>query len=123
MADDVTRFFDELARRDADPLLSKIRGSARFDLVDGGTTEHWRVTFEKGRVTVDRDGADADCIVTADRTWFARLTRGEENAMAAVLRGTLEIDGDIELMFAIQRAFPGPTPDHRAPADTRSDSR
>ena len=35
MTDEVADFFDELERRGHDPLLAKVTGSVRFDIVDG----------------------------------------------------------------------------------------
>jgi hypothetical protein len=46
---------------------------------------------------------------------FEQLTRGEANAMAAVLRGDIVCTGDVELLFALQRIFPSP-PNQRRPA-------
>jgi hypothetical protein len=58
-------------------------------------------------VVSHQDGLAA-CTIRAERALFGRLCRGEENAMAAVLRGALECTGDVELLYAIQRIFPGP---------------
>jgi putative sterol carrier protein len=108
MADDVTRFFHDLEQRDGDPVLTKTTGRVRFDLVDGRRTDRWTVTVDKGQIAAAHKGGRADCTVRADRAWFARLSRGEENAIAAVLRGALEVTGDVELLFAVERVFPGP---------------
>jgi hypothetical protein len=43
-----------------------------------------------------------------DRRLFEKLITGEENAIAATLRGALVCAGNVELLFAIQRIFPGP---------------
>jgi putative sterol carrier protein len=108
MDDDVTRFFHDLEERGDDPVLTKTAGRVRFELVDGGRTDRWTVAIDKGRVSAAHRGGPADCTVRADRAWFARLSRGEENAIAAVLRGALEVTGDVELLFAIERVLPGP---------------
>ena len=34
-ADPTVRFFDQLSRRGHEPLLRKLSGSVRFDIVDG----------------------------------------------------------------------------------------
>jgi hypothetical protein len=39
---------------------------------------------------------------------FERIARGEANATAAVLRGAVIIDGDMELLVQLQKLFPGP---------------
>ena len=80
----------------------------RFDLVDAGRPDRWLVAVDKGDTTVLHKGGPADCTVRADRALFERLCRGEENAMAAVLRGALVCTGDVELLYAIQRILPGP---------------
>jgi putative sterol carrier protein len=113
-ADGVVAFFEELGRRDHEPLLAKVSGRVRFDLVDAGRPDRWLVAVDKGDTTVLHKGGPADCTVRADRALFERLCRGEENAMAAVLRGALVCSGDVELLFAIQRIFPGP-PRERQP--------
>jgi putative sterol carrier protein len=108
MSDDVVEFFEELGRRGHEPLLAKITGRVRFNLVDGGRPDRWSVAVDKGDTTVMHDGGPADCTIRAERALFERLCRGEENAMAAVLRGALVCTGDVELLYAIQRIFPGP---------------
>ena len=108
MSDDVVEFFEELGRRGHEPLLAKVRGRVRFDLVDGGRTDRWLVAVDKGDTTVSHQGGRAECTIRAERALFERLCRGEENAMAAVLRGALVCSGDVELLYAIQRLFPGP---------------
>jgi predicted lipid carrier protein YhbT len=122
MSDDVVEFFRELGRRGHEPLLAKVAGRVRFDLVDGGRTDRWLVAVDKGDVTVGHEGGQADCAIRAERALFERLCRGEENAMAAVLRGALACTGDVELLFAIQRIFPGP-PRERQPQDSMRGSR
>jgi putative sterol carrier protein len=113
-ADGVVAFFEELGRREHEPLLAKVSGRVRFDLVDAGRPDRWLVAVDKGDTTVLHKGGPAGCTVRADRALFERLCRGEENAMAAVLRGALVCSGDVELLFAIQRIFPGP-PRERQP--------
>jgi putative sterol carrier protein len=108
MSDDVVEFFEELGRRGHEPLLAKVTGRVRFDLVDGGRTDRWLAAVDKGDITVRHEGGQADCAIRAERALFERLCRGEENAMSAVLRGALVCTGDVELLYAIQRIFPGP---------------
>jgi putative sterol carrier protein len=113
-ADGVTEFFQELGRRGHEPLLAKVTGRVRFDLVEGGRPDRWLVAVDKGGIAVSHSGGPADCTIVADRALFERLCRGEENAMAAVLRGALVCSGDVELLFGIQRIFPGPPRDRHA---------
>ena len=108
MSDAVVEFFEELGRRGHEPLLAKVTGRVRFDLVDGGRTDRWLVAVDKGDTTVSHKGGPAECTIRAERALFERLCRGEVNAMAAVRRGALVCTGDVELLYAIQRLFPGP---------------
>ena len=80
----------------------------RFNLVEDSRPDRWLVSVDKGNTTVLHKGGPADCTVGADRALSERSCRGEENALAAVLRGALVCSGDVELLFAIQRIFPGP---------------
>ncbi len=113
MSDAILELFQELGRRGHEPLLAKVTGSVRFDLVDDGRTDRWLVAVDKGDIAVSRKGGPADCTIRADRVLFERICRGEENAIAAVLRGALVCAGDVELLFAIQRILPGPPRDRQ----------
>lgn len=107
-SDPAEKFFDELASRGHEPLLAQARGSARFDLVNGGRTARWLVTVDRGDITVSRRNSRADCVVRASKALFDRIASGNANAMAAFLRGDLVVEGDPELLLLIQRLFPGP---------------
>ena len=107
MSDDVVEFFEELGRRGLSRFWRRSR-AVRFDLVDGGRTDRWLVAVDKGDTVVSHQDGLAECTIRAERALFERLCRGEENAMAAVLRGALVCTGDVELLYAIQRIFPGP---------------
>jgi putative sterol carrier protein len=118
----IVEFFEELGQREHEPLLGKVTGRVRFDLVEGGRPDRWLLAVDKGHTAVWHTGGPADCTIQADRSLFERLCRGEENAMAAVLRGALVCSGDVELLFAIQRIFPGP-PRQRQPQGGMRSSR
>ena len=106
--DATSRFFDELAARGHEPALEQSSGTIRFDLADGEQTLHWLVSIEKGDISVSRRDANADCLVHADMALFDGIASGEVNAMAAVLRGAFEFEGDTGLLLAFQRLLPGP---------------
>ena len=108
MTDGVTQFFDDLAGRGHVPLLEKAGGNLRFDLTDGKKTEHWIVAFDKGDISVGRGNAKVDCVFRTDRALFTRIVRGHANAVTAVLRGEAAAEGDLELLFLLQRVFPAP---------------
>ena len=119
MTDAATQFFEQLAQRDHDPLLENSSGTLRFDIADGKKTDHWFVTIEKGDVTVSHRAGEADATVAADRSVFEGLARGEVSPLAAVLRGTLDIEGDPQLLSRFRRLLPGP-PASRRQAAVRS---
>ena len=100
--------FEELGRRGHEPLLEKISGTVRFELVDGKQTERWLVSVDKGDVSVSRKNVRADCTVRADKALFDGMASGEMNAMAAMLRGDIALEGDSELLVLFQRLLPGP---------------
>jgi putative sterol carrier protein len=111
MADLTAEFFDRLAEQGSVPGFARTTGSVRFELTRADRTEHWRVEFRRGAVTVDRAGdtADpADCVVRTDRSTFDDLAAGRANVMATLLRGRLEADGEPELLTRFQRLFPAP---------------
>jgi hypothetical protein len=107
-ADTTGRFFDELSQRGHEPLLRKLSGSVRFDIVDGKRVERRYVSVDKGRISVSGRGSRVQSIIRADRELFERVARGELNPVAAVLRGDLAVDGDWRLLVLVQRLFPGP---------------
>jgi putative sterol carrier protein len=109
MTDPTGEFFDELGKREHEPMLRKATGTLRFDLVDGTSKAHWSVALKKGDVSVSRASDKADCVVTTDKPLFDAIVRGEKNAMAAVLRGEIVVEGDPELLVLFQRVFAGPS--------------
>jgi putative sterol carrier protein len=108
MGDATAEFFNELGARGHEPALAKASGTMRFDMTDGKRTTRWLVAIDKGNVAVSHRNAKADCVVRADRTVFDGIATGAQNAMAAVLRGALEIEGDRVLLLQFQRLFPAP---------------
>ena len=108
VADATTAFFDDLSLRGHDPLLERVTATFRFDLAHGRKTDRWLVTVTKGDLAVSQKNRKADCVLRADRQLFGRLASGEQNAMAAVLRGEVLLDGDPRLLVLVQRLFPGP---------------
>ena len=100
-------FFEALRRRGPEPLLGKVRGSLRFELTNGGR-ERWLVSIDGGNLTVSRRSGKADCIVRARKEVFDRIADGTKNAMAAMLRGELVVEGDPAVMVRFQRLLPSP---------------
>jgi putative sterol carrier protein len=122
MTDATTEFFEKLARRGHEPLLKKVTGTMRFDLAEGTRTDHYVVAVKHGAVALSEQNVEADCVVRADRSLFDGIASGEENLMAAMLRGALTFQGNAHLLLAFQRLFPGP-PGSRAQQDPASSGR
>jgi putative sterol carrier protein len=114
VTDETSRFFSSLDRRGHEPLLEKASGTLRIDLHEGSHTDHWVLEIDKGNIAVSRDQRDADGVVGASPELFERLVRGEENAVAAMLRGDMTVSGNLQLILRVERLFPGP-PDTRGP--------
>jgi putative sterol carrier protein len=88
--------------------LKEASGTLRFDLRDGKRVDRWLVAVEKGDVAVTRRNVGADCVVSTDRALFDAIASGKTNALAALLRGAVGVEGDIQLLVLFQRLFPGP---------------
>ncbi len=108
MTDPTAEFFKELEQRAHDPLLQRMSGTLRFDVVDGKRTARWFVTLKNGEAKVSRQGSAADCVVKADKRLFGGIVSGKANVFAATLRGEIQVEGDRELMVLFQRLLPGP---------------
>jgi len=100
-------FFEALAARGRVPLLDNAKGTARFDIVSGRKTDRWLLAIDNGQLSVFRSNDSADCVIRVEKTLFEQLVAGRKNAVAAVLRGDLVVDGDWRLLVRIQRLFPG----------------
>jgi putative sterol carrier protein len=107
MTDATADFFGALVERQHEPLLEKATGTVRFDLKDGRKTDRWLVSVVKGDLTVSRQNLRADCVVTADKSLFDGIASGKTNAMAALLRGAMGVEGDVQLLVLFQRLLPG----------------
>ncbi len=100
-------FFDELGRRGHEPLLEHITGTLRFDLDHDNETDHWLVNVANGDITVSNKNVKADSVIHTDKALFDRIVAGQANAMAAMLRGLIGVEGNRQLVAKFQRVFPG----------------
>jgi len=114
MADATVEFFDALVERRHEPQLEKATGTVRFDLRDGKKINRWLVSIVKGDLAVSRRNVGADFVVSTDKAVFDDIASGKTNAMAALLRGAISVEGDTQLMLLFQRLFPGPPRKRRA---------
>jgi len=108
MADATAEFFEYLRALGHEPLLDRVTGSVRVEIENGTPMDRWLITIDKGDIRVTHRNAKADCTVRLHKTLFEELAQGKANAMASLLRGTLAIDGNYELLVLFQRVFPGP---------------
>jgi putative sterol carrier protein len=108
MGDATAKFLNDLAQREHEPQLANVRGTLRFELTGNGKSKPWLVTIERGAVTVARRNGNADAVVRADDELFDRIVTGEANALTAMLRGAVVVEGNPELMVFFQRLLPGP---------------
>ena len=111
--DPTARFFEELAARDHEHLLRKAKGSTRFDLVAGRKTDRWFVTVDKGDIAVTRQSVAGGLRPPRGEGDVRQSGSGKLNAVAAVLRGDIQVEGDWRLLVRMQRLFPGPRSSRR----------
>ncbi len=113
----IARFFADLEARHHEPLLARTTGTLRFDISSGREVERWYVTVNRGDIEVSRDGEAerADVVLGMERGLFVAMAEGRANAMAAVLRDEVSVNGDLGLAMSFQRLLPGP-PDAVGPA-------
>ena len=104
--DPTAHFFEELAARGEEPLLRKASGSTSFEIVDGKRTLHWLVNVDRGKIVVSQRKARAECVIRVEKAVFDKVASGELNAVAAVLRGDIGVEGDWRLLVRMQRLFP-----------------
>ena len=112
-SDVIVEFFESIVG--AHPALpNTISGSLRFDLENGKRSECWRVTIDKGVVSSERSDASADCLVHTDKATLGAIIQGRANAMAALLRGAVRVEGEAVLMAYFRRLFTEPAAMHEA---------
>ena len=118
MPNSTDSFFTELGRRGHEPALQHRTATVRFDVTRGNDVDHWNVRIDNGDITVSRGDHRADCVIGADQAVFDAIATGQANAMAALLRGTLRVEGDAELFVIARHLLPAPADRHpHDPAD------
>ncbi|MFC8616181.1 SCP2 sterol-binding domain-containing protein [Micromonospora purpureochromogenes] len=121
MATSGAEFLEQLTSRRRPQLPETLSGTIRLDLHDGGRTEHWYLTVHDQSVDVTRSPDDADLVVRADRTVFDRLVDGRTEVVQSLMRNELAVQGEMRLLLALRRIFPGPV-DARHPRDVARES-
>jgi hypothetical protein len=108
MGDTIDSFFASLAAQDRVPLLRYVSDTLRVDVVSGSSVAHWFVDVRDGAVEVTRSDAPASAVMRTDGPTLDALVTGRANTMAAVLRGAVEVEGNLGLIVLLQRLFPSP---------------
>ena len=106
---DARAVFDALADR-REPRLADVAGTWTFDLGGAGT---WSVAVDRGDLrVVEGPASDGDAPSIRLRLTeedLVRIAQGDdENLMSAVLRGTVAIEGDLELAQPLMHVLPLP---------------
>ncbi len=101
-------FLEGLGRRGHVPAFEKVDGTLRLDLREGRKIDSWMIVIHQGDVEVSRGRQDGDSVLKTDRAVFDRIVSGEVNALAAVLRGLVWIEGSVPLALSLTRILPGP---------------
>ncbi len=105
----IAEFLRALERRGYEPALQRTSGSVRFDVDRQGRTARWRLEIRRGEIVLTRGGGPADCVVRATAEVLDDLASGRANALTAMLRGEVSVEGDPRLLVRVQRLFPTPT--------------
>ncbi|GAB3180060.1 SCP-2 sterol transfer family protein [Micromonospora palomenae] len=121
MATSGAEFLQRLTSRRRPQLPETLSGTIRLDLHDGGSTEHWYLTVHDQSLDVTRSPDDADLVVRADREVFDRLVDGRTEVVQSLMRNELTVQGEVRLLLALRRIFPGPV-DARHPRDVARES-
>jgi len=108
MRDPTAEFFDGLVSMGHVPILHRTKGTIRIDLEDGTRTVHWHLIIDNGDVSVSHRHDRADSVMHTTKDLFDGMATGRVNAMAALLRGMLVLQGDLGLIAALSRLLPGP---------------
>lgn len=125
---EIDTFFAELSRREHEVRLEDLSGTVQIEIQRDGPAapaegegagtplEHWLLRLDRGNIGIARDRQPADCVVRTGERLFGQLARGEENTLAALLRGAMTVEGDLYLMLSFERLLPSPpgTRDPRA---------
>jgi putative sterol carrier protein len=104
----IADLIEALRREGHAPALERLTGTLRLELTDGDETDRWLVTVDRGDVAISHRGGKADCVISTDKEVFEGMTAGRVNTMAAVLRGLVGVEGDLNMLVLFQRGFPDP---------------
>ena len=107
MAELDQRLLEDISEWSHERPVPAVDGVVRLDVRDDDRVDTWYLTITKGVVSVSRQGDKPDCVLAGDVATFDAVLSGKANAMAALLRGALDVQGKVVLLTALQRLFPG----------------
>src|SRR5262249_54154597 len=110
--DPTTEFFEGLNHRPPDPLLSRIRGTVRFEIESAEGVETWLLVVSSGSVSATQTDRPGDCTVRTDRGFFGQIAAGQANPFAALLRNRVTVEGELVLYSYLHHLVPGPPSAH-----------
>jgi putative sterol carrier protein len=116
MTNPTDEFFEQLGHRGHEPLVSRVTGVMRFDVMHRGETDTRYLHIDHGHLSVSRDDGPADSVVRVDRRVMDTIVTGQANPLAALLRGALSVEGNPEMTVIFQRLLPPPANARRANA-------
>ncbi len=102
-----------IAALDAAGRQARLPDGARLILqqvveMDGGAELAYHVVVADGAVRVSAGRADRpDVTMTQPYGVAAAISRGEQNAQAAIVAGSLRLAGDLELLMGLARGLAG----------------
>jgi len=105
MSETRERFFAQLGTTTHIGLLEGTSGTVLAEIKDGKQTEKLYVNIHHGDVTASRTGSAPDCVIRTNGATFDAILNGKLNAMAAMLRGLLEVEGNVGMLAAMQALF------------------
>src|SRR5262245_31121079 len=74
--DPIAAFFEELTGRGLEPLVGNVKGTVRFEVVNGSQTERWALLIDEGRLAVSRGDVEAQLVVRGSRSLLEQVVRG-----------------------------------------------
>lgn len=108
MTDSTADYLRHLEDRPHRNLADTTSGTLRLDIQGEGRTDHWYLTIDHQRVRVTRSARDADLLVRGTQEVFDRLVDGRTHVAVSLLRGEVEVEGNLRLLMTLRRLFRGP---------------
>ena len=106
MTDQADLFFKGIGKERHAQLLEGRSGTVLVELKNGAAEpKRWYVTIHRGDVNVSHSGSKPDCVLRMDSKTFDAIVTGKLNAMPALLRGLVAMEGRADLMVALQALF------------------